>query len=87
MGEDVIGGRASLVAGDGTRRNFHRSARALSAARSQAGLLIPRYDTAGHSLTSGLAVSLLPEIMPIQPGVSQLPLALDVTRSGTLLLA
>ncbi len=28
MDEDVIGGRASLVAGDGERRNFHRSARA-----------------------------------------------------------
>jgi hypothetical protein len=35
--EDVIGGRESLVAGDGERRNFHRSARALPAARRHTG--------------------------------------------------
>ncbi len=33
----VIGGRASLVAGDGERGNFHRSARTLPATRGHAG--------------------------------------------------
>jgi len=33
IGEDVIGGRVSLAAEDGERRNFHRSARAPPAAR------------------------------------------------------
>jgi hypothetical protein len=45
IGEDVIDGRASLVAGDGERENFHRSARALPAR--------PRTRrTAGHSVNS-----------------------------------
>jgi len=54
IGKDVIGGRASLGAGDGERENFHRSARAPPATRRHAGHLIRRYDTAGHSLHSGL---------------------------------
>jgi hypothetical protein len=54
IGEDVIGGRASLAAGDGERENFHRSARALPAARGHAGRIIRRYGTAGHSLNSRL---------------------------------
>ena len=54
MGEDVIGGRASLVAGDGERENFHRSARALPATRRHAGHITRRYDIAGHSLNSRL---------------------------------
>jgi glyoxalase superfamily protein len=37
IGEDVIGGRASLAAGDGERENFHRSARALPATRRHTG--------------------------------------------------
>ena len=37
IGEDVIGGRVSLVAEDGEPRNFHRSVRALPAARGHAG--------------------------------------------------
>ena len=52
MGEDVIGGRASLVADDGERRNFHRSARAPPAARGHAGRITRCYDIAGHSLNS-----------------------------------
>ena len=44
MGEDVIGGRASLVAGDGERENFHRSARALPATRRHAGHISRYYD-------------------------------------------
>jgi hypothetical protein len=35
MQEDVIGGRASLMAEDDERENFHRSARALPATRGQ----------------------------------------------------
>jgi hypothetical protein len=54
MGKDVIGGRESLVAGDGERENFHRSVRALPAARRHAGHVIRCYDSAGHSLISGL---------------------------------
>ena len=54
IGEDVIGGRVSLAAEDGERRNFHRSARTLPAARGHAGPINPRYDTAGHSLNSRL---------------------------------
>ncbi len=54
IGEDVIGGRVSLVAGDGERENFHRSARALPATRRHAGHITCRYDTAGHSLNSRL---------------------------------
>ena len=54
IGEDVIGGRASLVADDGERENFHRSARALPATRRHAGHITCRYDTAGHSLNSRL---------------------------------
>ena len=54
IGEDGIGGRASLVAGDGECRNFHRSARAPPAARRHAGHITHHYDTAGHSLTSRL---------------------------------
>ena len=54
IGEDVIGGRASLVADDGERENFHRSARALPAARRHAGHISRCYDTAGHSLNSRL---------------------------------
>src|SRR5207248_5700733 len=54
IGEDVIGGRVSFVAEDGERRNFHRSVRALSAARGHAGRITCRYDIAGHSLNSRL---------------------------------
>ena len=54
IGEDVIGGRGSLVAGDGERRNFHRSARAPPATRRHAGTLKLRHNTAGHSLISRL---------------------------------
>ena len=44
----------SLAAEDSERRNFHRSARALPAARGHAGPINRRYDTAGHSLNSRL---------------------------------
>ena len=54
MGEDVIGGRASLVAGDGERENFHRSAWTLPATRRHAGHISRCYETQGHSLTSRL---------------------------------
>jgi hypothetical protein len=54
IGEDVIGGRESLVAGHGECRNFHRSARAPPASRGHAGRITHRYGTAGHSLTSRL---------------------------------
>jgi hypothetical protein len=59
MGEDVIGGRASLVADDGDCECFHRSARALRATRRHAGHPTRCYDIAGQSLTSYLAVSLV----------------------------
>jgi hypothetical protein len=49
-----MSGRESLGAGDGERRNFHRSARAPPATRRHAGHTIPNRDTAGHSLTSRL---------------------------------
>jgi hypothetical protein len=52
MQEDDIGGRASLVADDGERENFHRSARALPATRRHAGHIIRSYDTAGQSFSS-----------------------------------
>ncbi len=45
IGEDVIGGLGSLVADDGERRNFHRSARAPPAARGHAGPINRRYGT------------------------------------------
>ena len=54
IGEDVIGGRASLTAEDGECRNLHRSARTLPAARGHAGRITCRYDTASHSLNSRL---------------------------------
>ena len=54
MDEDVIGGRVSLVAEDGECRNFHRSVRALPAARGHAGRITCRHDIAGHSLNSRL---------------------------------
>jgi hypothetical protein len=44
----------SLAAEDGERRNFHRSARTLPAARGHAGRVNRRYDTAGHCLNSRL---------------------------------
>jgi len=44
----------SLVAGGAECRNFHRSARALPAARRHAGPVSHRYDTAGQSLNSRL---------------------------------
>ena len=43
-----------LVAGDGERENFHRSARAPPATRRHAGHIIRCYNSAGHSLNSGL---------------------------------
>ena len=49
-----MSGRESLGAGDGERRNFHRSARAPPAACGHAGAINRRYDTAGHSLNSRL---------------------------------
>ena len=52
MGEDVIGGRASLVADDGECENFHRSARASPATCRHAGRFTRCYDTAGQSLIS-----------------------------------
>ena len=54
IGEDVIGGRVSLAAGDGERENFHCSARVLPATRKHAGHISRRYDTPRHSLTSRL---------------------------------
>ena len=42
IGEDVIGGRVSLVAEDGQRRNFHRSFRAPPVARGHAGRIACR---------------------------------------------
>src|SRR5690242_11295103 len=54
IGEDVIGGRVSLAAEDGERENFHRSVRALPAARGHAGHITCRQDIAGHSLNSRL---------------------------------
>jgi hypothetical protein len=44
----------SLVAGDGERENFHRSARALPATHGHAGHITCHYDTAGHTLNSRL---------------------------------
>jgi hypothetical protein len=44
----------SLVAEDGECENFHRSVRALPAARGHAGRITCRYDIAGHSLNSRL---------------------------------
>jgi hypothetical protein len=52
MGEDVIGGRVSLMAGDGERENFHRSARTSPATCGHAGHFTRYNDTAGHSLNS-----------------------------------
>ena len=54
MGEDGIGGRASLGADDGERENFHRSARTPPTTRGHAGHITPNHDTAGHTLTSRL---------------------------------
>ena len=54
IGEDVIGGRVSLVAGDGERENFHRSALALPATHRHAGHITCYYDIAGHSFNSRL---------------------------------
>ncbi len=54
MQEDVIGGRASFVADDGERENFHRSARALPATRGHAARPTRCYDIAGQRLTSRL---------------------------------
>ena len=51
MDEDGIGGRVSLVAADGERENFHRSARASPATRRHAGHFTRCHDIAGHSLT------------------------------------
>jgi hypothetical protein len=44
-----MSGRESLGAGDGERRNFHRSARAPPATRRHAGRLTRCYDIAGQS--------------------------------------
>jgi hypothetical protein len=60
IGEDVIGGRASLAAEDGERRNFHRSARTLPAARGHAGPVSHRHDTTGHSTGQASPVVLFP---------------------------
>jgi hypothetical protein len=54
MQEDVIGGRASFVADDGERENFHRSARALPATRGHAARPTRCDDIAGQRLTSRL---------------------------------
>ena len=54
IGEDVIGGRASLVAGDGEREELPSFRPGPSAARGHAGRIIRRYDIAGHSLNSRL---------------------------------
>jgi hypothetical protein len=54
MDEDVIGGRVSLAAEDGERRNFHRSAQASPATCGHAGHFTRYHDNAGHSLTSRL---------------------------------
>jgi hypothetical protein len=54
MDEDVMSGRASLVADDGKRENFHRSARTPPATCRHAGHLTRCYDIAGQSLTSRL---------------------------------
>ena len=53
-GEDVTGGRESLAAEGGERRNLHRSARALPATRGHAGRFTHCYDIAGCSLASRL---------------------------------
>jgi hypothetical protein len=70
IGEDVIGGRVSLVAEDGERENFHRSARALPAARGHAGRITCRYDIAGHSLNSRLCRVPAPELDSIRSTAS-----------------
>jgi hypothetical protein len=57
IGEDVIGGRVSLAAEDGERRNFHRSARTLPAARGHADHVNHRYRTAGHNFAGSLALT------------------------------
>lgn len=54
MQEDVIGGRASFVADDSERENFHRSTRALPTTRGHAGHPTRCYDIAGQRLTSRL---------------------------------
>jgi hypothetical protein len=47
-------------------KNFHRSARALPAARRHAGHIIRCYDSAGHSLISGLCR--VPAAHALHPG-------------------
>jgi hypothetical protein len=54
IGEDDIGGRASLAAEDGEPENFHRSARAPPATRRHAGHVPCCYEMAGHRLTTRL---------------------------------
>jgi hypothetical protein len=58
----------SLVAEDGEYRDFHRSVRALPAARGHGGRITCRYGIAGHSPNSDFAgslVSVTGEITPI----------------------
>jgi hypothetical protein len=60
VGEDVIGGRVSLVAGDGEREDFRRSARALPASRRHAGHITCLYLTC--DMIGGLEVGRLADL-------------------------
>jgi hypothetical protein len=58
IGKDDIGGRVSFVAGDGERENFHRSARALPAAREHTRPVNRRYEQQVTASIQDFAVSL-----------------------------
>ena len=73
IGEDGIGGRASLVAGDGERENFHRSARSLPATPRHAGPITCRYDTANHRLITTLRGRLLLANIQLAGGLRHRP--------------
>jgi hypothetical protein len=61
MGEDGIGGRASLGADDGKRENFHRSARTPPATRRHAGhitlITTPQVTPSLHDFAGSLATA------------------------------
>ena len=63
----------SLVADDGERENFHRSARAPPATRRHAGRITCRYDIAGHSLNSRLCRVPGPQVIPIVDAIGTSP--------------
>jgi hypothetical protein len=86
MNEDVIGGRVSLEADAGERRNSHRSARALPVTRRNAGHVTHCHDIAGRSLTSRLCrvpvARCLRGLSPASPRVQDRALLHGRPRSG-----